>query len=78
MVKPDLRQGASNLCRACGRILTGDEKALTRKLINRGAERFFCISCLAGHFDVSEEVLREKVREYREMGCTLFETGEKP
>lgn len=63
---------AGEKCFRCGRVLTRDEKALTRKLINRGCERFFCISCLAEHFEVAEEMLRHKIIEFREMGCTLF------
>ena len=59
-------------CAACGRPLQPDETALTRKLINRGATRFFCLTCLARHFQVSEDILRDKIREFREMGCTLF------
>ena len=60
------------LCCRCARPLEPDEIALTRKLINRGAVRFFCLSCLADHFDVTEEILRRKIRDFREMGCTLF------
>ena len=59
-------------CRQCGRTLEPDEIALTRKMINRGAEKFFCLTCLARHFDVSEMELQKKIREFREMGCTLF------
>ena len=59
-------------CVRCGAALTEDEKALTRKLINRGTDQFLCLSCLAGHFQVSQDILREKIREFREMGCTLF------
>ena len=60
------------VCLQCGRVLETDEIALTKKMINRGATRFFCLPCLAAHFDVPEENLREKIREFREMGCTLF------
>ena len=59
-------------CLQCSRPLTPDEIALTRKMINRGASRFFCLSCLAARFDVTEEALHRKIREFREMGCTLF------
>ena len=60
-------------CARCGAVLQQDDIALTRKMINRGAERFFCISCLAEHFELTEEILREKIREFKAMGCTLFE-----
>jgi len=62
-----------SFCRQCGRVLEPDEIALTRKMINRGANSFFCLFCLARHFDVSEDDLRNKIREFREMGCTLFQ-----
>ena len=67
-------QAGSDLpaCAACGRPLEADEIALTKKMVNRGASRFFCLSCLAAHFDVTEDILRRKIREFREMGCTLF------
>ena len=60
-------------CAACGRALTKDEKALTKKLVSRGAESFFCLSCLAEKFAVSEELLTEKIDQFRKIGCTLFE-----
>ena len=63
----------SEFCVKCGRRLEKDEIALTKKLINRGAENFWCLGCLARHFEVSEEVLKAKIIEFREMGCTLFE-----
>ncbi len=59
-------------CVSCGAALTLDETGLTRKLINRGADRFLCLSCLARRFDVTEETLREKIAQFRAMGCTLF------
>ncbi len=49
------------LCAGCGRPLTKDEIALTKKLVNRGAESFLCLSCLAEKFGVSEDLLKEKI-----------------
>ena len=59
-------------CVRCGAFLTKDETALTRKLINRGTTDFFCLPCLADHFQLSEDILRQKIEEFKAMGCTLF------
>ena len=59
-------------CIQCGAPLTADEIGLTKKLINRGATSFYCIHCLAKEFSVSETLLREKIEQFRAMGCTLF------
>ena len=60
-------------CIRCGATLIPDEIGLTRKLINRGTTQFLCFECLARHFQVSVELLKEKVEHFREMGCMLFE-----
>ena len=62
-------------CLQCRAPLQPDEIALTKKMINRGASRFFCLACLASRFDVPEDALRRKIEEFREMGCTLFMEG---
>lgn len=61
-----------NFCYACEKEITSDEKGLHKKLMGRASERFMCITCLAKEFKVSEELLREKIKEFKEMGCTLF------
>ena len=52
-----------------------DDVAMTRKMINRGTETFYCLSCLADHFELTEDILREKIKEFRAMGCTLFQSS---
>ncbi len=59
-------------CIKCGCELTSDDIGLTKKLINRGAEEFMCIDCLAQKFKVTPERLREKIKEFKEQGCLLF------
>lgn len=61
-----------NRCRECGVPISRDEFALSRKMINRALREGCCLSCLARHFQVTEDVLREKIEEFRKMGCTLF------
>lgn len=60
-------------CIRCNAPLTPDEIGLTKKLFNRGAVEFFCYPCMAAHFEVTVDLLKQKVEEFREMGCTLFE-----
>ncbi|MCM1058265.1 MAG: hypothetical protein NC517_11755 [Firmicutes bacterium] len=59
-------------CKKCGRLLTDDEIGLHKKLFNRAAVSFMCISCCAEYLDVTRELLEEKIRQFKEMGCTLF------
>ena len=59
-------------CRECGARLTRDELALSRKMINRALREGWCLPCLARHFQVTEDVLRKKIVEFKKMGCTLF------
>ncbi|MDD6735006.1 MAG: hypothetical protein PUE13_01695 [Clostridiales bacterium] len=59
-------------CIKCGRELTRDEIGLHKKLFNRGATEFMCITCVSKHFEVSEDALRDKIDQFRKMGCQLF------
>lgn len=59
-------------CYVCGRELQKDEIGLTKKLIDKKTERFFCLSCLAEYLEVTEEELLAKIEEFKEEGCTLF------
>ncbi len=59
-------------CTECGGKLTHDDIAMTRKLINRGAKQFMCLSCLAAFYKVPVSRLEEKMEEFKKSGCTLF------
>ncbi len=59
-------------CKKCGRSLISDELGLNKKMISRCAEEFYCISCLAEHFRVTEEQLEKQIEIYRSQGCMLF------
>ena len=59
-------------CIRCGKALDADDIGCHKKLVNRGATEFMCVSCLAGHFGSTEEKLRILIEEYRAYGCTLF------
>ncbi len=64
--------GDAAVCMQCRRRLTADEAALHKKLFNRAADRFFCIDCSAAYLGVTRELLEEKIRQFKNMGCTLF------
>ena len=60
-------------CIQCDKSISNDEVALFKRLINRGATgNFRCINCLAKNLCVSVSDLEEKIRHFKEMGCTLF------
>ena len=59
-----------SFCKNCGKELNTVDVGLTKKLINRGSTEFFCKKCLA--INVTEELLDEKVRQFRAAGCLLF------
>lgn len=61
-----------NYCKKCGRKLKNDEIALNKKLIHTELDSFLCLSCLAEHFKVEEEKLKDKIAFFKKIGCTLF------
>lgn len=61
-----------NECTRCGRLLTIEDIGATKKLINRGAESFLCVECLADYLKVAPERIRQKIEDFRRAGCTLF------
>ena len=61
-----------NKCIECGMELKRDDISATKKFLNRGAEEFYCLDCLAAEFKVSRAFLDEKIQFLRENGCTLF------
>ena len=63
----------SKLCMKCEAILSHNEMALHKKFINRSATEFMCINCMAQHFKVSPQVLKDKIEDFKNQGCALFE-----
>ncbi|MBR6513854.1 MAG: hypothetical protein IKT46_03375 [Clostridia bacterium] len=62
------------ICNNCGRQLHKDEKAIYKRLINRAAteDELLCKLCLASKLAVTETVIEEKIKHFRDIGCTLF------
>ena len=61
------------VCYVCGKTpLSKDEIGLTKKLIDKKTDKFYCLSCLAEYLEVTEEELLAKVQEFKDEGCKLF------
>lgn len=62
----------SDTCFSCGAGLTGDDIAIYRRLIDRGARRFLCAGCLAERMHCSREIIESKIAYFKSIGCMLF------
>lgn len=61
-------------CFICGKAnLTHNEIALNKKIINRKVEKFHCMNCLAEYLEISTEDLIDKIQEFKDSGCLLFD-----
>lgn len=60
-------------CYVCGKTpLTKNEVGLSKKLIGKNTEKFYCIDCLAEYLEVTTEELLAKIEEFKNEGCKLF------
>ena len=61
-------------CVSCGKQnLVKNEIGINKKLLGENIERYYCLDCLSDYLDASVEELIEKIEEFREEGCILFE-----
>ena len=61
-------------CYVCGKSpLTKEEVGLSKKLLDRKTKQFYCLDCLAEYLEVTTEELNDKVEEFKDEGCTLFQ-----
>lgn len=60
-------------CIECGKNLTKDEVALNKKLINKNTKQFLCLDCLSSFLSTDREILEDKIVQFKEEGCTLFQ-----
>jgi len=61
-------------CYVCGKQgLPRNEIGLNQKLIAKDITKFHCLECLADYLDISVEDLEDRIQEFKEAGCTLFE-----
>lgn len=61
-------------CSSCGKQnLSKNTIGLNKKLLGSDVEHYFCMECLADYLGVTVDELNEKIEEFKEEGCQLFE-----
>ena len=61
-------------CYICGKKnISKNEIGLTKKLVGKSSKNYYCISCLAEQLEVTTEELQDKIEEFKNEGCKLFE-----
>ena len=61
-------------CIACGKKpLDKDAIGINKKLLGKDVTKFYCIDCLADYLGCTVDDLLEKIEEFKEEGCTLFQ-----
>ena len=63
-----------NRCIACG-IECVDKNAvgLNKKLLGADIKNYYCLDCLADFLGAAVEELLDKIEEFKDEGCTLFD-----
>lgn len=60
-------------CIACRKSpIDKDTVGINKKMLGKQVKNFYCIDCLADYLGCSVEDLLEKIEEFKEEGCTLF------
>lgn len=61
-------------CVSCGKeTLEKNEIGINNKLLGEQVESFYCMNCLADYLGVSIQDILDKIEEFRDQGCKLFE-----
>ncbi len=61
-------------CYICGKKnISKNEIGLTKKLMGKHSKNYYCLSCLAEQLEVTTEELQDKIEEFKNEGCKLFE-----
>lgn len=61
-------------CVICGKNdLEKDAIGINKKLLGTSITNFYCIECLADYLGCTVDELLDKIEEFKEEGCKLFE-----
>lgn len=59
-------------CFNCSKDLVKDEIALCKKMLGKNSKQFLCLDCLSAYLNTDQNILLEKIIQFKEEGCTLF------
>ena len=61
-------------CIICGKAdLNKDTIGINKKLLGEDILNFYCLDCLAEYLECTVEELLDKIEEFKEEGCKLFQ-----
>ena len=61
-------------CVICGKSdLEKDVIGINKKLLGTDITNYYCMECLAEYLGCTVEELLDKIEEFKDEGCTLFE-----
>ena len=61
-------------CVICGKeIREKNVLGINKKLLGEDIINYYCMDCLADYLDVTVDDLNEKIEEFKDEGCKLFE-----
>lgn len=61
-------------CISCGKNnLSNNEIGINKKLLGDDLENFYCLDCLAEYLEVTTQDILDKIEEFKEEGCKLFD-----
>lgn len=63
-----------SICVSCGKNnLDKNTIGINKKLLGENVTNIYCMDCLAGYLDTTVEELMDKIEEFKEERCKLFE-----
>lgn len=61
-------------CVSCGKNdLSKNEIGINKKLLGDDVKMFYCLECLAEYLEVTPQDILDKIEEFKEEGCKLFD-----
>ena len=68
------RRGKVVDCCSCRKHdLDKDTIGINKKLLGENIKTYYCMDCLADYLDTTPQALLDKIEEFKEGGCTLFD-----